>query len=240
MTKSYRYYQHHSQAPDYDFGDDVLYSKPEAEKRPRSRDNDIRVLLWMCLIAFMVLSSFAAVKLIPGAEFRLDALFKTWSGNGHPNYQLGKVKLGTTMNILEDRHPGAQKAVAANGSIALSFNEADARYLVWYALDGPYHIAYKARQNRDVTGVSEADYVAKFVQEYGAPSVSTCSKRIMDAVRDCHYSWWLPAELRVDLITRVGTSATATDKLHVTLTATDTHMENRIQRAHLNTTTATN
>jgi len=237
MNKTYKY-QLQNQTPDYDFGDEVLYSQPETKK---SGDNDIKVLVWMCLIAVLVLSSFAMIQVIPGAQFKIGALFSSMGMTEHPGYELGNVKLGTTMDVLRETQPQAQKSITANGSIALSFNEDDANYVVWYGEDGPYHIAYKARQNRIVTGMSEDEFISKITTKYGAPSVSTCTQRLMDDVRDCRYSWWMPGELRLDLISRQSTNTTnGANKLSVTLTATDTRLEGRIRRANLTTTRNSN
>jgi len=221
--------------PDYDFGDDVLYKQEKPKPKRRNRDNDIAALFAMCVFTFLVLGTFVMIKITPGMEFKLGAFFSKIGATPNPAYQLGNVKLGTTMDVLRTSQPGAQKAMTSNGSILLSFSEKDAKYMVWYGEDGPYHIAYKARQNRTIEGISEDDYIGTIAKRYGAPSVSTCTRRITDGLRDCRFSWWMPEEVRLDLISRQDTSA-ATPRLDVTMIATDTRLEGRIQRDQLTTT----
>jgi len=225
--------------PNYDFGDEVFYKQPR--KQQEKRENDIAVLVAMCLFSFLVLGTFAMVKFTPGMEFKLGSFFSIIGATEHPGYQLGNVKLGTTMDVLRTRQPGAQKAMTARGAITLSYQEDNSDYTVWYGEDGPYHIAYKARQNRIITGMSEDDYIGSIARLYGAPSVSTCSRRITDGLRDCRFSWWMPGEIRLDLNSRQDLSqnnSTAQPRLMVTQVATDTRLEGRIRRAHLSTTTA--
>jgi len=219
-------------APDYDFGDDVLYK--QVKRKDHRSDKDISVLFAMFLFAFLVLGTFIMIKITPGMEFKLGSFFSMVSNKPHPGHILGNVKLGTTMNVLSAQQPNAEKAIAANGAITLAFDEGDARYTVWYGEDGPYHIAYKARQHRAITGMSEDDFIGTIAQRYGAPSVSTCTRRIADGVRDCRFSWWMPGEVRLDLNSRQLIGSTE-QRLMVTMTATDTHLESRIRDAQLAT-----
>ncbi len=218
--------------PDYDYGDDVFYPQPKQERK--QNENDIAVLFAMCVFAFLVLGTFLAVKFTPGLEFRLSAFFSVIGATDHPGYQLGNVKLGTTMDVLRQQQPDAIKGMTANGSLTLSYQDDEANYTVWYAEDGPYHIAYKARQSRVIEGMSEDDYIGSLAKRYGAPSVSTCSRRITDGMRECRFTWWMSGEVRMDLHSRqeLGTDV---QRLLVTQIATDTRLEGRIRRANLNT-----
>lgn len=84
--------------------------------------------------------------------------------------------------------------------------------------------------------MSEDDYLSTIAKRYGAPSVSSCSRRITDGMRDCRFTWWMPGELRLDMNSRQDTRASSsTPRLMVSLVATDTRLENRIRRAHLGT-----
>jgi len=228
----------HLGIPDYDFGDEVFYKQPKPERAPRR--NDITVLLAMCGFLFLVLGTFALIKFTPGLEFRLGSFFSMIGPNAQSGYQLGNVKLGTTMDVLRRSQPDAQKAITSGGAILMSFADGDAKYMVWYGEDGPYHIAYKARQNRTITGMSEDDYIGTIAKRYGAPSVSACTRRITDGIRDCRFSWWMPGEMRLDLISRQDatdpSATTATPNLEVTMIATDTRLEGRILREQLTTT----
>jgi|GEM_PF-1331569 len=223
--------------PDYDFGDDVLYEKekPKPKAKKRHRDNDIGALFAMVVFTFLVLGTFIMIKVTPGMEFKLGSFFSMIGGSTQPNYHLGKVELGTTMDVLRTRQPDAQKTMASNGAILMSFTEEDAQFIVWYGEDGPYHTAYKVRQNRTITGMSEDEYIATFAKRYGAPSVSTCSKRITDGLRDCRFSWWMPGEVRLDMISRQSNDAPV-QRLDITLITTDTRLEGRIMRDHVTTT----
>ena len=221
--------------PDYDFGDEVLYKqeKPKQKSR-RRRDNDMAILFAMCVFTFLVLGTYVMIKITPGMEFKLGSFFSMIGGDPSSSYQLGKVKLGTTMDVLRTSQPGAQKTMASNGAILMSFTEEDAHFIVWYGEDGPYHTAYKVRQNRTITDMSEDDYIGTIAKRYGAPSVSTCSKRITDGLRDCRFSWWMPGEVRLDLVSRQDIGA-PTPSLDITLITTDTRLEGRIMRDQLTT-----
>lgn len=213
--------------PNYDFGDKVLYRQTKPEKR--KGDNDITILLVMCAVAFLILGGLVLIKITPGTEFKLGSFFSAIGAKEHPGYTLGSVKLGTTMDVLRLQQPHAQKGITASGAITLAFDEQDAQYTVWYGEDGPYHIAYKARQSRIVTGMSEDDYIGEIAKRFGAPSVASCTRRITDGMRDCRFSWWMPGELRLDLNSRQDLSAT-TPRLMITLITTDTRLEGRLQR----------
>ena len=221
--------------PDYDFGDDVLYKQDKPKPKRKRRDNDVAILFAMCVFTFLVLGTYVMIKVTPGMEFKLGSFFTMISGEGSSGYQLGNVKLGTTMDVLRTSQPGAQKSMASNGAILMSFTDEDAQYVVWYGEDGPYHTAYKERQTRTVTGMGEDEYIGTIAKRYGAPSVSTCSKRMSDGLRDCRFSWWMPGEVRLDLISRQDTSL-PTPRLEVTLITTDTRLESRILRGQMTTT----
>lgn len=219
--------------PDYDFGDEIFYKQAEPEK-PR-RQMDISILVTMLFFVLIVIGTYAAIKLMPGMEFKMGSFFTALSNKPQADTVVGNIKLGSTLDVLREKYPYAEKAVAANGALTMGYDDGDSRYTIWYGEDGPYHIAYKARQYRVLPGVSEDDYVNDIVKKFGAPSVSTCSRSIVDGMRDCRFSWWMPDELRLDLTSRQDTS-TKDPRLMVTLVATDTRLEGRIQRAHLNTT----
>ncbi|MCW8915966.1 MAG: hypothetical protein OQK24_08950 [Magnetovibrio sp.] len=232
--------------PEYDFGDDILYyqssktkskpkTRPTAGLKRQEKDNDIKTLVLMCLFAFLILGSFVMIKMTPGMEFKISTFFSMAGMKERTGYQLGNVKLGTTMDVLRKDHPDAHKAMAANGAVTLSYNDTDGDYTVWYGEDGPYHIAYKARRNHTVTDLSEEEFVRNVSKRYGGPSVTSCNRRLTDAMQECQYSWWMPGELRLDMISRRDPSIPNAD-INVTMMATDTRLEGRIRRANLSTT----
>ncbi len=229
--------------PEYDFGDEVLYyragkSDPKiqakARLKHRGKDTDIKTLALMCLFAFFILGSFIMIKMTPGMEFKISTFFSMAGVRDHPGYQLGNVKLGTTMDILRKDHPDAYKAMAPNGAVTLSYTDTDGNYTVWYGEDGPYHIAYKARRNHTVTDTSEDEFIRNVSKRYGGPSVTSCNRRLTDGMQECKYSWWMPGELRLDVISRRDPSVARGD-MNVTMMATDTRLEGRIRRANLST-----
>lgn len=231
--------------PDLDYGDDVLYYKEETlptskwlkkrkKRREQGKDNDLAMLITLCVFAFLMLGGFVFVKMTPGVDFNIAALFSMAGVKEDPAYQLGNVRLGTTLDVLRKDFPHAYKAMSANGSVTMSFSADDGDYTVWYGEDGPTHLAYKVRQNYAADPVSEDELINAVAKRYGAPSVSTCSKRTTDRARECRYSWWLRGELRLDMITRLGLREAPTTT-HVTMMATDTRMENQVRRANLST-----
>ncbi|MEG3617981.1 hypothetical protein V5T82_05890 [Magnetovibrio sp. PR-2] len=232
--------------PDLDYGDDILYYKSEEEnaapawvkrrkkRRQQGKDNDLTMLLMLCLFAFLMLGGFVFVKVTPGVDFNFAALFSMAGVKNDPAYQLGNVRLGTTLDILRKDFPNAYKAMSANGSVTMSFSDDDGDYTVWYGEDGPMHMAYKVRQNYNAQSVSEDELVNTVAKRYGRPSVSECSKRSTDGVRECRYSWWLRGELRLDMVTRLS-QREAPGITQVTMMATDTNMETQVRRANLGT-----
>lgn len=225
--------------PDYDFGDEVLYEQPEPEKAPSGlKGKEVPILLAMCLFSFLVLGTYLLIKFTPGMEYKLGAMFYATNDRFSSAYQVGNVRLGTTMDVLRAVQPHAQKAIAPNGAITMAFVDGDSSYQIWYAEDGPYNIAYKARKDQVVMGQSEDDYINALAKEYGAPSVSSCSRRTSDGVRDCRFSWWMPGEIRIEVISRQDQSVDKTDasaSLSVTTITTDTRLEGRMFRTQLET-----
>ena len=231
--------------PDLDYGDDVLYYKEKEieapkwikrrkKRRQQGKDNDLAMLLTLCLFAFLMLGGFVFVKMTPGVDFNFAALFSLAGVKEDPAYKLGNVRLGTTLDILRKDFPNAYKAMSANGSVTMSFSDADGDYTVWYGEDGPTHLAYKVRQNYASQDASEDELVNSIAKRYGSPSISTCSKRSTDGARECRYSWWLRGELRLDMVTRNGMRE-APSLTNVTMMATDTRLEGQVQRANLGT-----
>ena len=235
-----------TEAPDLDYGDDVLYYKEEElevpkwikrrkKRREQGKDNDLAMLLVMCLFAFMMLGGFVFIKMTPGVDFNIASLFSMAGVKESSAYTLGNVRLGTTLDVLRKDFPNAYKAMSANGSVTMSFTDDDGNYTVWYGEDGPTHLAYKVRQNYSSDEVSEDELVNTVAKRYGRPSVSTCSKRSTDGVRECRYSWWLRGELRLDMVTRLSLREAPT-RTNITMMATDTNMETQVLRANLGTT----
>ncbi len=203
------------------------YYKQEPE---RSMRNDIVMLLAMCAFAFFVLGSFIAIKMIPDSEIKVGSFFSTYFDNrDDSSFMLGSVKLGTSIDQVRNRHANVVKGVTADGSITMAFLDGNERYIVWYGEDGPTHVAYKARQSQTLPGVSEDDFIGSIAERYGAPSLSSCSRRITDGMRDCQFSWWIPGEVRMDVNSRQDPRATQ-QSLQVTMQITDTRQEGRMRR----------
>jgi len=206
------------------------YIAPYQNEPARAQRNDIFALLAMCAFAFLALGTFVTVKYFPEAHVKIGVFFNSYYDvRDETSFKLGVVKLGTTIDDVRKRHAEAFKSVTADGAITLSFLDGEQRYTVWYGEDGPYHVAYKARQVSELTGVTEDEYIGAIAERYGAPSISTCSRRIVDGFRDCQFSWWIPGEVRLDVNSRQDPRASA-PVLTVTQQITDTRREGRLQR----------
>jgi len=225
----------HTDAADYNYGDDVLYPKPKPKSKRRHRDKDVSLLVALCVFSLALLGSFVALKLIPKPGLDLASFFSLAKTRDAAQKNWGMEKLGTTIDVLRARQPGALQTTSKNGSIMVSFSEDDGRYLVWYGQDGADQIAYKSRQNRIIEDTSEESYIATIAKRYGAPATSECNRAIASDQRDCQFSWWTPDEVRLDLTSRRSVKDT-TANLDVTLVATDTRLEGRILRNQLSTT----
>lgn len=195
----------------------------------RSMRGDIVVLIAMCVFAFLVLGAFLAIKLIPASDIETSSFFTTYFTKADDaSFKLGVVKLGTTVAQGAKRHPNSLRGVTASGSVTMSFVEDNNRYMVWYGKNGLNHTAYKARQTSTVINVSEDDFIGSIAERYGAPSLSSCSRRVMDGMRDCHFSWWIPGQVRMDVNSRQNPQ-TDTPVLQVTVLITDTRQEGRLR-----------
>ena len=200
-----------------------------AKKHTGAR-NDIVVLMAMCAFAFLVLGAFMLIKMLPDSDIKISAFLNSYlDQRNETSFTLGAVQLGTTIDQVRDRHAHAVKGVTADGSITLAFLDGDERYIVWYGEDGPRHIAYKARQMRELSGISEDEFIGSIAERYGAPSISTCSRRVLDGMRDCQFSWWIPGEVRMDVTSRKDSRA-ENPTLNVTMQITDTRKEGRLRR----------
>lgn len=201
------------------------------EQSGRSMRGDIIALLSMCAFAFLVLGAFIAVKMVPQTELKIGTLFNSYLDvRDDTSFTLGAVKLGTTIDQVRNHHEKALKGITADGSITLTFSDGADRYIVWYGENGPQHIAYKVRQVRELSNVTEDEFIGAIAERYGAPSLSTCSRRIVDGVRDCQFSWWIPGEVRLDINSRQDPKATQ-PVLKITQQITDTRQEGRLHRA---------
>lgn len=212
----------------------IAHHTHHRSRRAADTRHDILMLVAMCVFAFLALGLFAGLKAMPDNGFAWSKFFPMMSEAkpAEEHFTLGRVKLGTTMDAVRAHHANAVKGVTSDGSITLAFLDKGDQYVVFYGEDGPFHVAYKARQSRELTGVSEDEFVGNIVKRYGAPSLSTCSRRLAGGFRDCQFSWWIPGELRLDVNSRqeMGANADAA-KLKVTVQLTDTRLDSRIHSA---------
>lgn len=199
-------------------------------KQHRNGNGDISVLLAMCVFAFIILGAFLAFKMLPTFEFRIGDLFISQAAHKKDSSTLGPVQLGSTIDAVRSTHPRATKGITPSGSLTMAFADGSDQYIVWYGEDGPNHVAFKARQSRTIAGVSEDEFVGDIAGRYGAPSLASCSRRLADGMRDCHFSWWVPGKIRLDLNSRqFMTNQVPT--LKISMQITDTRMEGRMQRS---------
>ncbi len=181
----------------------------------------------MCLFVLLVLGALAIFKFSSHPDIKIGRFFSVFSARTSDRMRLGDIELGTTMEMLRERHPNAIKTASAHGVVTLAFARDNNRYTVWYAKEGSYRVAYKARRNLDVGGVSEDEYLRKITQRYGAPSLSSCSKSLIDGLRNCRYTWWLPGRIRLDVDSRQDIHA-AVARLRITTQITDTQLAGRL------------
>lgn len=186
-------------------------------------------LVVLCMLSFMALGIVAVVKKAPNVAFSFKQFFSVYASSENNAISLGDVKLGTTMSDVRSLQPDATMSVTRSGDITLAFTEKASAFMVWYSEVDSRHVAYKARQARTVKGMSEDDFIGELALKYGSPSLATCSRRVTDGIRDCHFSWWIKDDIRLDLTSRQRTKNKDSD-LQVTLQITDTRMDSRLQR----------
>jgi len=200
--------------------------------RTSDSKNDLSALITLCFFAFLALGVFIAVKILPTSDFTIGQFFSKYGAPSKGAVSLGDIKLGSTINAIQKDHPDASQGITSTGALTMAFTENDAVYIVWYGKDGPNQVAYKARQNRIILNTTEDEYVGNLTKQYGAPSLSSCSSRIVDGLRDCHFSWWVPGDIRLDISSRQFIQ-NKVPSLKITMQITDTHMAHRLQRKAL-------
>ena len=202
-----------------------------ASRAPRSKSKTAKksTLVVLCMLSFIALGVVAVVKKAPNVEFSFNQFFSIYTPPEDTAVSLGDVTLGSTMSAIRSTRPNATMSVTRSGDITLAFTEKSSAFMVWYSEVDSRHVAYKARQARTIKGMSEDDYIGELALKYGAPSLATCSRRVTDGIRDCHFSWWIQDDIRVDLTSRQRTKNKNAD-LQVTLQITDTRLDFQLQR----------
>lgn len=206
----------------------MAYVHPQM-KNKRGGNGDISVLVSMCMFAFLILGAFVAFKMLPTFEFKIGNFFVSRAEQTNQATTLGPVQLGSTIDAVRKAHPAATKNATALGATTLSFADGNDQYIVWYASEGTKTVAFKARQSRKIVGVTEDEFVGDLAARYGAPSLASCSRRLADGMRDCHFSWWVPGKIRLDLNSRQFMN-NAEPTLLITMQITDTRVEGRMRR----------
>ncbi|PCI38771.1 MAG: hypothetical protein COB46_10655 [Rhodospirillaceae bacterium] len=202
-----------------------------ASKAPRRKSKSATksTLVVLCMLSFMAIGAVAVVKKAPNVEFSFSQFFSIYAPTENAAISLGEVTLGSTMSAIRNTQPGATMGVTRSGDITLAFTDKASAFMVWYSEVDSRHVAYKARQAHTVKGISEDDYIGGLALKYGAPSLATCSRRVTDGIRDCHFSWWIKDDIRLDLTSRQRTKTRNSD-LQVTLQITDTRLDLKLQR----------
>jgi len=215
----------------------MAYQQPQLTRyKTNKKRSDTSTLAILCLCSFVALGAFVGIKMAPDSGFSLSQFF-TIAAPSQKNeaVMLGGIELGSSMDSALKTHPGAAKSITSSGAITMAFGDKDTHYIVWYGENKNQTVAYKARQNRTLVGITEDEFVGNLTTKFGPPSLSSCSRRIENGLRDCHFSWWIGNDIRLDLTSRQFTNR-AIPKLKITLQTTDTRMALRLQRSAKNKT----
>ncbi|MBL4748726.1 MAG: hypothetical protein JKY17_08255 [Magnetovibrio sp.] len=216
----------------------MAYSKTQKKRDKaqheanRSETSNLAIL---CALSLIALGAFVVIKMVPTGNFTIGQLFSFQKTPPKTAVSLGGVKLGSTLDTVHKMQPTATQDVSASGAITMAFADEGAAYMVWYAKTDTQTIAYKARQSRIIEGVSEDEFVGQLTTKYGPPSLATCSRRVTNGIRDCHFSWWIPKDIRLDLTSR-QLSKLKGSALHITTQITDTRVALNLQRSARNLT----
>ncbi|MBL4692098.1 MAG: hypothetical protein JKY92_02070 [Magnetovibrio sp.] len=187
-------------------------------KHPHKKRSELSTLMLLSVLTLGILGSMMVTNI-----FSFSSFSKTNA------VSLGGVELGSSLDSFRDQQPQATSDLTRFGSLTMTFADLDSAYRIWYGEDGQNTVAYKARQSRVIDGISEDEFVGQLSMEYGPPSLSSCSRRVMDGIRDCHFSWWVPDNVRIDLNSRQIKKSSG-PQIQITLQITDTRMNMRLQQ----------
>ncbi|MDH3335733.1 MAG: hypothetical protein OEL50_03720 [Rhodospirillaceae bacterium] len=191
-------------------------------------DESMSTLVAMFLFSLILLAAYLMVMRYNASTVQTTSFFTEISKSKNQRFQIGDMKIGTSLKSLKKANPSSVVGVSANGQISAHYSDGSATYTAWYGEEGPRSFSYMIKYDNVFQNTDEEAIVYELSEKYGAPSANSCNARITDGVRACKFTWWLKDGVRFDAITRRPIKTG--DWLNLTIVATDTRLKNRAQR----------
>lgn len=189
---------------------------------------DASILGMLCIFSLLMLASYIMVMNPKALSNETTSFFVELSESKNQRFQMGHIKLGSSLADLRKLRSDAIAGVTSSGNVSAIYKDGGATYSAWYGTEGSRNFSYRVRYDNNFTNTDEDAFISEISERFGGPSTSSCNARITDGMRACKFSWWLPDAVRLDVSTR--TPIKNTDHLKLTIIATDTR---QIGRAHV-------
>ena len=192
------------------------------------KNADMSALMALCLFSLIMLATYLMVLNYSAITGEVTTFFTEISKTKDKKFQLGEIKLGSSLASLKKSRPDSIIGVTASGKITAAYKEGSAIYSAWYGEEGPRNFSYRMRYDNSFTDTDEDAIIYEISERHGAPSTNSCNARITDGMRACKFTWWLSDGVRLDVQTR--TPIKSNDRVNLTIIATDTRLKGRVQR----------
>ncbi|MCK5167534.1 MAG: hypothetical protein KAQ66_09445 [Rhodospirillaceae bacterium] len=192
------------------------------------KNADTSALMALCLFSIIMLATYLMVLNSTTVTNEVTTFFTEISKTKNQRFQLGEIKLGSSLVSLKKSRPDSVVGVTASGQITAAYKEGSAIYTAWYGEEGPKDFSYRMRYDNTFSDTDEDAIIYEISERHGSPSTNSCNARITDGVRACKFTWWLSDGVRLEVVTR--TPIKSNNKINLTIIATDTRLKSRIQR----------
>ena len=146
--------------------------------------------------------------------------------------EIAQMRFGMREEAVRAIYSDAEELPFGRDSI-IAFDDADARYHVWFSPTELGKTLYRIRFERAYDeGISENQVLEKFAKTLGRPLVTGCH-RPSQLERQCGYQWWGGNGVRIDANISSTKSLLGTERIIVSFTALDTVLEQRMARVEL-------
>ena len=192
------------------------------------KNAEISALVALCLFSIIMLATYLMVLNYTAVTSEVTTFFTEISKSKNQRFQLGEIKLGSSLASLKKSRPDSIVGVTASGKISAAYKEGSAIYTAWYGEEGPKDFSYRMRYDNTFSNTDEDAIIYEISERHGAPSTNSCNARITDGMRACKFTWWLSDGVKLEVATR--TPIKSNDSVSLTMIATDTRLKNRVNR----------
>lgn len=197
-------------------------------KKDDDQKEDVSILVALCLFSLILLAAYLTVINRNMVTGEVTSFFTEISKSKNQRFQIGDMKIGSSLMSLKKIKPSAIVGVNATGQVSAQYKDGDATYTAFFGNEGSRSFSYIIRYDNVFNNTDEDAVINEISEKYGSPSTNSCNARITDGVRACKFTWWLPDGIILDAVTRQPIKDG--EWLNLTIIATDTRLKNRIQR----------